>query len=290
MPGLAGALSLEYERISTALDRRRPFEVVVLEPALPAVERRVPDRPAVVIWAPERDVTSAAFHAFALAEVHGEVTLVSADGLVPPGTRVTALRVDDPRVADVLATAGSVVLTDATDPGAAIAFARRGYGVVAPVSSGVQEFVRNAHLYDPAFQRQVHVATTKSLAEPASLRTLPPAPPRAPGYQALPLEVTVAPPPVTAVIPTFNRRADIERCLTCIEAQTYPNIRAVVVNDAGTPIDDIVARFPFARLLNLEQNGGTIRAVIEGLKLVDDGYALFLPTTIGSFPITSSGS
>ena len=63
---------------------------------------------------------------------------------------MTALRVDDPRVADALATAGSVVLTDATDPGAAVGFARRGYGIVAPVSSGAHEFVRNAHVYDPA--------------------------------------------------------------------------------------------------------------------------------------------
>ena len=84
-PALLVRSTLEYERISAALDRRRPFEVMVLEPALPEVERRAADRPAVVIWAPERDVTGAAFHAFALAEVHGEVTLVSADGLVPPG-------------------------------------------------------------------------------------------------------------------------------------------------------------------------------------------------------------
>jgi hypothetical protein len=276
---------MEYERIAAALSPRRPFEVVVLEPPLPEVERRAPERPAVVIWAPERDVNTAAVHAFALAEVHGAVTLVSADGLVPPGTRVAALRFDDPRVAEVLATAGSVVLTDATDPGAAVAFARRGYGIVAPVTSGAHEFVRNAHLYDPALQRQLHVATMKSLAEPASLRALPPPPPRSPARPAIAAQIAESlPPPVTVVVPTFNRRDDLERALTCIGAQTYPNVRAVVVNDAGCAVDDVVARFPFARLLNLEQNGGAIRAVMEGLKLVEDGFVQFLADDDWLFP------
>ena len=283
-PALLVRSTMEYERISAASSCRRPFELVVLEPLLPPIERRVPDRPAVVIWGPERDVSTAALHAFALAEVHGEVTLVSADGLVPPGAKCSALRVDDPRVAGVLATAGSVVLTDATDPGAAIAFARRGYGIVVPISSGAQEFVRDAHVYDPAVQRQLHVATMKSLAEPASLRALPPPPPRAPEHPALPLEVAAALPPVTVVIPTFNRRDDIERCLACIAAQTYPNVRAVVVNDAGTPVDDIVARFAFAHLLNLEENGGVHHAVMEGLKLVEEGFVHFLADDDLLFP------
>ena len=211
-PALLVRSTLEYERISGALSRRRPFEVVVLEPVLPEVERRVPDRPSVVIWAPERDVNSAALHAFALAEVHGEVTLVSADGLVPPGATCSALRVGDPRVAEVLATAGSVVLTDAGDPGAAVAFARRGYGIVAPVSSGAHEFVRDARPYDPAVQRQLHVAVMKSLARAGVAANIAAAPPPALGGPALPFEVA-APPPVTVVIPTYNRRADIERAL-----------------------------------------------------------------------------
>ena len=124
----------------------------------------------------------------------------------------------------------------------------------------------------------------KSLAEPASLRALPPPPPRTPGRPALPLEVAAAPPPVTVVIPTFNRRDDIERALGCIARQTYPNVRAVVVNDAGVAVDDIVARFPFARMLNLEQNGGAIRAVMEGLKLVEDGLVQFLADDDWLFP------
>ena len=283
-PALLVRSSLEYERISNILSRRRPFEIVVLEPQLPDVERRLPERPAVVIWAPERDVGTATFHVFALAELHGATTLVSADGLVPPGASCRALRYGDPRVGAALATAAGVVVTDATDPGAAIAFARRGYGVVAPVSAGAHEFVRGAQVYDPALQRDLFVATLKSLAEPASLRALPPMPPRVPALPALPHAFAAAPPPVTVVIPTFNRRDDIERALSCVGAQTYPNVRAVVVNDAGTPVDDIVARFPFARLLNLERNGGAIHAAMAGLDVVTDGFVQFLADDDWLFP------
>ena len=281
-PALLVRSTLEYERISTALNRRRPFEVVVLEPVLPEVERRVPERPAVVIWAPERDVTTAALHAFALAEVHGEVTLVSADGLVPPGATCSALRIDDPRVAGVLATAGSVVLTHATDPGAAVAFARRGYGIVAPVSSGAQEFVRDAHLYDPAFQRQVHVATMKSLAVPASLRALPPRPPRAPGCPALPLPAQDLP-LVSIVTATYNRRDDLRRMLSCLERQTYPRLEAIVVNDGGDDVDDIVAGFPFARGINL-LHGGAMIAAMTGVAAVRGEYIQFLADDDWLFP------
>ena len=280
-PALLVRSSLEYERISTALSRRRPFEVAVLEPLLPPVERRVPDRPAVVIWAPERDVTTAAFHAFALAEVAGEVTLVSADGIVPAGTRVRALRADDPRVAGVLATAGSVVLTDAADPGAAVAFARRGYGIVAPASSGAHEFVRNAQLYDPAVQRQLHVSTMKSLAAPASLRVLPRTP-RAPTCPKLPLPPEDLP-LVSVVTATYNRRDDLRRMLSCLARQTYARIEAIVVNDGGDDVDDIVANFPFARGINLP-HGGAMIAAMTGVAAVRGEYIQFLADDDWLFP------
>ena len=48
-----------------------------------------------------------------------------------------------------------------------------------------------------------------------------------------------APPPATLVIPTFTRRADLNNCLQCLAAQTYPNVQAVVVNDAGIDVSDV---------------------------------------------------
>jgi glycosyltransferase involved in cell wall biosynthesis len=282
-PALLVRSMAEFRRISELWARLRPFEVVLVEPELPPVERRVPERPGLVIWAPERDAAAATLHAFALSEVHGDVTLVSSDGIVPAGSNATAYRIGDSRIAEALATATCIVIANGTDPGAAVAFARRGYGVVAPISSGAHEFVRNLQPYDPAIPRQIHVSAMMALGQPASPRSLPPAPPRTPLRPGLPVPATEAP-PATIVVPTFNRRDDLERCLTAIGTQTYPNMHAVVVNDAGERVDDVVARFPFARLVHLEKNGGVIEACMGGLELVEDGFVQFLADDDSIYP------
>jgi hypothetical protein len=283
-PAMLVRSSAEYQRLSEYSVRRRPYELFVAEPPVPVVERRPHERPGFVIWAAERDANAALLPVFALSELHGDVTLVSADGVVPNGANVAAYTPGDPRVAEALATADVIVLTDATDPGAAIAFARAGYGIVAPVSSGAEEFVRDVCAYDPAAFRGMHVAAMMALALPASLRALPPAPPRAPLRPSLPASVAAAPPPATLVIPTFNRRADLDNCLQCLAAQTYPNVQAVVVNDAGEPVDDVVARYPFARLRNLEKNVGAVQAFIAGVELVTGGFVAILPDDDWLYP------
>ncbi len=273
-PALLVRSLAEYQRVSALRQRPREFELIVLEPNVPRVERRPPDRPGTVIWAPERGAAAVTLHAFALAEMHGDVTLVSADGIVPQGSTATAYRAGDPRVAEALATATCVVVPNPTDPGAAVAFARQGYGVVAPFSAGAHEFAHGVELYDPAIMRGIHVAATMALARPASLKPLPPCPPRAPLAPALPVSAADAP-PATIIIPTFNRRDDLARCLAGVGSQTYPNTHALVVNDCGEAVGDVVARFPFARLLDLEKNVGVSQACMDGLALVDDGFVVF---------------
>ena len=265
----------EYGRLLSVVRHALPYEVVLVEPPLPVAERRPAKRSGVILWAPERNAATVGLYAFALAEVHADLTIVSADGVSPPGMNATALQPADPRLADALATAACVVLSDAGDPGAAVAFARRGLGVVAPLSSGAGEFVRNVQGFDPVTPRQIYAAVARALGQPASVRALPPAPPPAPVKPRLPISVSEVP-PATIVIPTFNRRADLARALECVGAQTYPNVRAIVANDAGERVDDIVARFPFARLLHLDRNGGTTRAFMAGAKLVDDGFVQVL--------------
>lgn len=282
-PGVLVRSLAEYKRVSALTKRPRPYELIVVEPALPAIERRSPVRPGVVIWAPERDATGIALTAFAASEIHGDVTLVSADGILPAGATATAYKYGDVRIAAALGAATCIILADATDPGAAVAFARRGYGVVAPRSSGAHEFVQNLQTYDPAVPREIHVAAMMGLGQPSSLRALPPLPPPAPLRPALPVAAAQAP-PATIVIPTFNRRDDLGRCLAGVEAQTYPNMLAVVVNDAGERVDDVVARFPFARLLNLEKNVGVTDACMAGLDLVADGFVKFLSDDDALYP------
>jgi hypothetical protein len=274
-PALLVRSVAEYHRVSAFTRRTRPYELILVEPVLPSVDRQAAERPGIVLWAPERNAMSVALYAFALSEAHADVTVVSADGVGLNGATALTLRVGDPRVTQALATATCIVLCDATDPGAAVAFARRGYGIVAPISSGAQEFVQNAYLYDPAEPRNLHVGAMMALAQPASLRVLPEKAPRVPARPALPVDAREAP-PATIVVPTFNRRDDLGRCLDCIGAQTYPNVRAIVVNDAGERVDDVVARYPFARLVDQPTNGGAIRACMTGLELVQDGFVQFL--------------
>ncbi len=107
----------EYDRLSIWTARTRPYALLLLEPSVPVVQRRVAGRPGIVIWAPERVSQFVSLHAFALAEMHADVTVVSIDGVPVPGLPFPAYRAGDPRVGDALANANCVVLTDATDPG-----------------------------------------------------------------------------------------------------------------------------------------------------------------------------
>ena len=274
--GLLVRSAREYGRLLDLLRHPMSYDVVVVEPSLPAAERRPAQRPGVILWSPERDARTVRLFAFALAELHADITIVSSDGILPAGVAAAATcKPGDPRVADALATAACVVVTDPTDPGAAIAFARRGYGVLAPLTSGASEFVHNIQIFDPVSPRQIYVGVSKALGEPASVRSLPEDPAPVPLVPRLPVSVDETP-PATIVIPTFNRRADVARVLECLSAQSYPNLRAIVVNDAGEPVDDIVARFPFARAHNLEQNGGTTRAFMAGAVLVTEGFVQVL--------------
>ncbi len=143
--------------------------------------------------------------------------------------------------------------------------------------------MRDVNLYDPAKPRQMYVGVTMSLGQPTSLRELPPPPPRTPSRPPLPLTAADAP-PATIVVPAVNRRADLEYCLESIAAQTYPNTQAIIVNDSAEAVDDIVARFPFARLLNVETNGGRARGVMAGLGTIGDGFVQVLSDDAVLYP------
>ena len=83
-------------------------------------------------------------------------------------------------------------------------------------------------------------------------------------------------PLVSVVIPTYNRRADIANCLECLAAQTYPKLEVIVVNDAGDAIDDLVSAYPFATLLNLQENTRAFGALMAGVKITNGELLVFL--------------
>ena len=261
----------------------RPLERSLSVPQLPVHERIRPDRPGVVIWGPHRPGVHLSLHLSALAEFPGDVWCVATDG--PPQLfNAQHLAPHDPLLADVLARAGCVVLAEPNDPGDAVAFARRGFGIVAPLTSGAHEFVPNAVVWDAANSTTLYKAVARALGRPTAFceaaYTYPPSVPIAPP-PPLPRERL---PLVSVVIPTYNRPHDLRLALTAVGAQTYPHVEAVVVNDCGTPVDDVVAAFPFARLIEHDINRGAVEAVHTGYRAARGEYIEFLPDDDTIYP------
>lgn len=284
---LASAMLVRSYAEFTALVGRsggvaRPVERVLVEPPLPEIVRVRPERPAVVIWAPNRPSPHLALHLSALAEFPGDVWCVAADTThAPPHARVIAA--DDARVAQALASAGCIVCAEPSDPGAGVAFARRGYGIVAPLTAGVHEFVPDAVVWDAANATTLYKAVARALGRPASTvhAQMPPA--RVPVQPPAPMERDALP-LVSVLIPTFNRPDDLRRVLAAVGAQTYPFVEAVVVNDCGSPVDDVVAAFPFARLIEHEQNGGSVAGFYTAMQAARGDYVEFLPDDDSIYP------
>jgi hypothetical protein len=275
---------LEYERIGEffahALVRRplRPVERILAQATVPAVERVRPERPGVVVWAPNRPALECALPLFGLMEFHGEVTCVSAGGARSAWSPATFLEPADAEVANVLSRAAAVICTDPSDPSDAVAFARLGYGVVAPLTSGAHEFAADIVVWDALDSRFLFTAVAVAIAQPASMRSDPALPPRAPIRAGRPAFVTAESLPlVTIITPTYNRRDELRAMLSCLAAQTYPNIESIVVNDGGVAVDDIVAEFPFARLIDKKPNAGTARAQLTGWESARGEYIGLLP-------------
>lgn len=272
----------EAMRLSELSVRPRSIEPVFAEPQIPAVRPRLGTRPAVVIWAPDRPAAFVAWHAFALAGFLGDVTCVTAGGDAPrelPARFVSAL---DPQLEALLAGAQCVVCPDPDDPGAAVAFARAGFGVAAPVASGAREYVRDIASFGLTELREVEIAVKIAIGRPASVRELLPQPLPAPALPALPPAADL--PLVSIVVCTYNRPHDLALCLRDLERQTYPNLEIVVVNDAGENVDRIVAPYAKARIVNLPVNGGVERLVIEAFKIVNGAYVQLLADDDTLFP------
>jgi glycosyltransferase involved in cell wall biosynthesis len=271
--GLARSYA-DWALIATKMPRPRPFEVVVSEPAVPVVARAPAAGPSVVVWAPNNHAGFVAWHAFALNEFRGDVTCVCGNLDAPVGVAARFILPQDPSLERIVSAASAIVCPDPHDPGAAIAFARQGFGIVAPFSAGVHEFVRDVATYEYAL-KDVLVAVGIAMTRPASLRALPPAPPP-PGPRGFALPAIERRPLVSVILVTYNRPADLEACLASLARQTYAPLEVVVINDCGENVDHIVARYPFARPVNLPVNGGALRALNAGFTHVRGAYVQLL--------------
>ncbi|MCP4693923.1 MAG: glycosyltransferase, partial [Desulfobacterales bacterium] len=87
-------------------------------------------------------------------------------------------------------------------------------------------------------------------------------------------------PLVTVIIRTMNRPEMLENALRSAATQTWPEIEALVVNDGGENVEEIVTGFrgsiPHVRYIHLETNQGRSAAANTGLERARGAYVILL--------------
>jgi len=83
-------------------------------------------------------------------------------------------------------------------------------------------------------------------------------------------------PLVSVVVPTHDRPALLREALASLAAQTLGDLEALVVNDAGADVSAVVARFPFASLLEHAENRGLAAARNTALRSATGRYVAYL--------------
>jgi hypothetical protein len=85
-------------------------------------------------------------------------------------------------------------------------------------------------------------------------------------------------PLVSVLVPTFNRRRTLAEALASLVAQTHRRFEALIVNDGGEPVDDLVASFNDPRLILIDrrQNRGKAFSLNEALGRARGTYVAYL--------------
>jgi hypothetical protein len=245
------------------------------------------DAGKIVIWAPDLVATQLGLLVYGLIDLHMPLAVICKSG----SFRDPPVEMHRPQnAAAVLPDASLVVDASLSDPHDALALSRLGYRVVAASTSGAHEFLEGLACYMPWARRSVREAVLIALGRDAptiSSVTLSGAR-AASGVEGQrsslrATELRTDGPLASIIVRTYNRPRFLERALSSIAAQKYKNVEAIVVNDAGDPVDEVVAKFPFARLIVNEKNLGTTPSANVGLRaargeyvgLLDDDDMLF---------------
>jgi glycosyltransferase involved in cell wall biosynthesis len=93
----------------------------------------------------------------------------------------------------------------------------------------------------------------------------------------LELRQITAMPIVSVVIPTFNRPDRLQQSIRSVLNQTYQNVEIIVVNDGGTPSENIVCQLaPGAIYVRHDKNRGLAAARNTAIKLARGKYIAYL--------------
>lgn len=264
----------EYEHVARQINERRPFveTIIAPDPFLADLDI-VPTGRDIVVWAPGVPAAQLAIILFAVEEMLWPVTAVCEGSL--PGSRAHFVPAE--QGLDALRHACAIVDANTGDPAAAIALARLGLPLVTASTSGAHEYIHGTIVYEPHRWRRIAGGVTAALGgNPVRKRSRIEPDPREALRAAAPIEVK-DPPLVTIIIATYNRPRALDTTLALVQHQVerYPNIECIVINDAGEPVEEVVARYPFARLINNEKNLGMMRTFNKGLDLARGKYVNF---------------
>ena len=83
---------------------------------------------------------------------------------------------------------------------------------------------------------------------------------------------------VTVVIPNYNGKKFMEDCMEALKAQEYPGMEVLLVDNGSSDgsAELVRERYPWVRLLELDQNYGFSRAVNEGIRAAETPYVILL--------------
>ena len=269
----------EYGRLVDAVGAvPRDVEIVINDdPAIPAAVAG--ERTDVVVYAPLDRADELGHFVTALGDLEVPVTMIARDAPTIAGR----VRFEPPdRAAEALGRARVIVDASRNDPGAALALAKLGRPLVVSSTGGATEVLHGAGTYDPWQRRSILAAVANALAAPPpTVRAAHWADrPRERAQPTFPADA----PLVSVVVATHNRPVLLGETLTTIERQTYPSLEIVVVNDAGTDVRDVVARFPRARLLDQPENRGPAAARNRGLADARGRFAILFDDDDEMFP------
>ncbi len=278
--------------------RTEATRVVRLLGVEPATTRRVfsakplgvpapkPGAGKIVIWAPDHGAAQLGLLVYGLIDLHLPVAVVCKTG----SFRDPPVEMHRPQnAAAILPDATLVVDASLSDPHDAVALAKLGYRVVAASTSGAHEYLEGVACYMPWVRRSIREAVLVALGRPAPVVVPSADGAERPSRRGTAKEFKAAElrtngPLASIIVRTYNRPRFLERALSSIAAQAYENVEAVVVNDAGDPVEEIVAKFPFARLIVNEKNLGTTPSANVGLRAAHGEYVGLLDDDDMLFP------
>ena len=157
----------------------------------------------------------------------------------------------------------------------ALALRARGLRVVAPFASGAPG-LGYAFGYDPLRAKTLYRALDAALTERLGAGTCEP---RLEGRLERERPAGARGPLLSAIVRTYDRPQLLARALDSLAAQTYRELEAVVVNDAGPDVAGLLAGYEgrlAIRYVARERNGGLVAAVNDGVRAARGTYVGYL--------------